>query len=301
MQIQDLRYFVRACEKHSIAQAAEDFYITPQGMSKAIRRMEEETGCELLFRTQAGVVPTEYGQIFLTHAREMVEEYDAAQKEINALKAQNFGLLKLVSAYGILRFLTPSFIHAFTDANKDIHLDYTEFPDSYIEEKVLNDEYDIGLTPVLNENPKLSYIPLFSKEIFFITHEGSRFYDRKEVELGEVLKEPIVLENEHFLIHHIMVQEAAKEGAVLNPYFNTSGFSLCYKLCEKGEANTASMDFIFEDMARDGMRKIPFTGHPKWPVCLVHKKDVPVSKSMKAFILHTTGWKDRLQEQNQES
>ncbi|MGI6052451.1 MAG: LysR family transcriptional regulator [Bilifractor sp.] len=294
MTIQDLRYFVRICKKHSIAQAAEEFYITPQGLSKAIKRMEEELGTELLFRTQAGVVPTEYGQIFLTHAEVILGEYDSAQKEMDALKAQKFGLLKLVSAYGILRLLTPSFIHAFTDANNDIHLDYTEFPDSYIEEKVLNDEYDIGLTPVLNENPKLTYIPLFSKEIYFITHEGSRFYDQKEVRLSEVLKEPIVLENDHFLIHHILMREAAKEGASLIPYFNTSGFSLCYKLCDKGEANTASMDFIFEDMARDGLRKIPFTEHPQWPVCLIHKKDVPVPGSMKAFILHTIAWKDRL-------
>ena len=74
-------------------------------------------------------------------------EWDHAQQEIDSLKAQNLGLLKLVSAYGILRYLTPSFIHAFTDSNPSVHLDYTEFPDSYVEQKVLDGEYDIGLSP----------------------------------------------------------------------------------------------------------------------------------------------------------
>ncbi|MDY6286436.1 MAG: LysR family transcriptional regulator substrate-binding protein [Lachnospiraceae bacterium] len=185
-------------------------------------------------------------------------------------------------------------MHAFTDTNPAVHLDYTEFPDSYVEQKVLDDEYDIGLTPFNTENPALSYLPLFSKEIFFIVHPGSRFYDRQEVSIREALAEPLVLENDHFLIHHLLFDTAAKEGVTINPYFNTSGFSLCYKLCRKGEANTASMDFIFSDMAQDEIRMIPFSEHPMWPVALIHKKDVPISESMKAFILHTTKWKEKL-------
>ena len=54
------------------------------------------------------------------------------------------------------------------------------------------------------------------------------------------------------------------------------------------------MDFIFDDMAQDGLRRIPFTEHPMWPVALIHKKDLPISESMKAFIMHTTKWKEWL-------
>ena len=45
------------------------------------------------------------------------------------------------------------------------------------------------------------------------------------------------MENDHFLIHHLLSDTAAGEGVTIIPYFSTSGFSLCYKLCEKGEAN----------------------------------------------------------------
>lgn len=294
MNLSDLRYFVQVCDDHSISQAAEHFFMTPQGISKAVRRMEEEVGTDLLLRSQSGVHMTEYGQIFYDHAIQILQESDQAQQEIDSLKAQNLGLLKLVSAFGILRYLTPAFIHVFTDANPAVHLDYTEFPDSYIENKVLDGEYDIGLTPFKTENPDLVYLSLFSKEIYFIVHPGSRFYDRKEVSIREVLSEPLVLENDHFLIHHLLFDTAAREEVTINPYFNTSGFSLCYKLCLKGEANTASMDFIFDDMAQDGLRRIPFTEHPMWPVALIHKKDLPISESMKAFIMHTTKWKERL-------
>jgi len=294
MNVSDLRYFVQVCDDHSISQAAEHFYMTPQGISKAIRRMEEEVGTDLLLRSQSGVHMTPYGQIFYDHAIKILAECDQAQQEIDNLKAQNMGLLKLVSAYGILRYLTPAFIHAFTDSNPSVHLDYTEFPDSYVAQKVLDDEYDIGLTPVRTKDPSLSYRPLFSREIYFIVHPGSRFYERDEVSIREAVEEPIVLENDHFLIHHLLFDTAAREGVTITPYFNTSGFSLCYKLCHRGEANTASMDFIFDDMAQEGLRRIPFAEHPMWPVALIHKKDVPISKSTEAFILHTTKWKEKI-------
>lgn len=296
MNVSDLRYFVQVCDDHSISQAAEHFFMTPQGISKAIRRMEEEMGADLLLRSQSGVHMTQYGQIFYDHAIRILQECDEAQQDIDNLKAQNLGLVKLVSAYGILRYLTPSFIHAFTDSNPAVHLDYTEFPDSYVGQKVLDGEYDIGMTPVKTRNPALSYLPLFSKEIYFIVHPGSRFYNRQEVSIREALEEPIVLENDHFLIRHLLFDTAAREGVTINPYFNTSGFSLCYKLCQEGEANTASMDFIFADMARGDLRMIPFAEHPMWPVALIHKRDVPVSESIKAFILHTEEWKKKLQE-----
>jgi DNA-binding transcriptional LysR family regulator len=61
MNLSDLRYFVQVCDDHSISQAAEHFFMTPQGISKAVRRMEEEVGTDLLLRSQSGVHMTEYG------------------------------------------------------------------------------------------------------------------------------------------------------------------------------------------------------------------------------------------------
>lgn len=54
--------FLKICEQHSISAAAQSFFMTPQAVSKEVKRMEEELGAPLLFRSQKGVVPTEYGK-----------------------------------------------------------------------------------------------------------------------------------------------------------------------------------------------------------------------------------------------
>lgn len=291
MNLRDMDCFIMVCRKQSISAAAEALFMSPQGVSKAIRRMEEESGAPLLDRATSGVSPTAYGKIFLAAAIKITHEYDDTLKKIADLKAQTNGYLRLVSAFGILRYLSPEFVQGFSRLCPSIHLDYMEYPDIYVEENLLNKQYDVGMVPYLRQNPGLVYEPLFSKEIYFITHEGSAFFERNEVSVKEISAEPFVIENSNFLIHHIMESICERERAKLDIYFNTSGFSLCYKLCKDGEANTASMDFIFQDMSSGALRKIPFREHPMWNVALVRRRDMPLTETMNKFRDYALGWR----------
>ena len=290
VNIRDMECFLKICEQNSISAAAQSFFMTPQAVSKEVKRMEQELGTPLLFRSQKGVVPTEYGKVFLEHAAHMVAEFHDTAREITELHQQNEGFLRMVSAYGILRFLSPEFIRTFVEQSPTVHLDYMEYPDIYIEENVLNEKYDVGLVLYLHERDELTYIPLFSREIFFITHPGSRFYDCPEVSVRDITAETMIIENDNFLIHHIMEETCRREDADLDVYFNTSGFSLCYKLCKEHKGNTASMDFIFHDMGDMTLHRIPFHEHPRWNVALIHKKDVPLSDNLQCFIRHSQIW-----------
>ena len=133
-------------------------------------------------------------------------------------------------------------------------------------------------------------MPLFDSEIYFIAHKNSQFYDYKEVSVKDIVKEPIILENKNFMIHHIFQNLCKKEGVIPNIYFNTSGFSLCYKLCKEEQGNTLSMPFIYSDMNDHELKLIPFKEHPKWNVSLVHRKSPVLSKVVNDYIKYATDW-----------
>lgn len=290
MNVKDVKSFLTIVDRKSISAASEELFISSQALSKMIQRLEQEVGAELLHRSQHGVELTEYGRIFYEWAQKVSVEYESMTREIHELELQNRGLLRMTSAFGILRYLTPEFIHAFTDKNPNIYLDYTESPDKYIAEHVKAGEADVGMMPYLHEDPELEYVDLFSCEIFFVTHKGSRFYGKSEVSVKEINQEPLVVENENFVIHHILMDTCRKEKANPDIYFNTSGFSLCYKLCREGEGNTISMKFIYEDMRADDMRFIPFHEHPMWKVAMIYKKDIPLSDNVKLFLNYAKDW-----------
>ncbi len=290
MTIKDLQCFLKVSEEKSISHAAESLYMSPQGVSKVIQRLEEELQITLLTRTNNGVQLTDYGENFLPHARNMVDEYCSSYLDLERLKNEKKGILRLASAFGVLRYLSPELLHEFTHRNRDIHLDYMEFPDSYVEQELLDQNYDIALLPYQHEDPDLVYIPLFSKEICFIAHSDSAFYEASEVSIRDIMAEPLTIESDSFVIHHIISDTADKEGADFQPYFNTSGFSLCYKLLREHEANTVSMPFIFDDMKSDDARLIPLQEHPQWNVALVYRKGEEVSEMMQKFVDFVTEW-----------
>lgn len=233
MNLKDMKYFMIVCDKKSITAAAESLFITPQALSKTIQRLERDVDAKLLIRSNNGVELTEYGKILYSTAQNMLGEYRNMLARIRNLKMQNKGMLRMASAYGILRYLTPELVNAFTEKYKAIHLEYMEFPDRYVEENIIEENCDIGLTPYIDQNDKLEYIDLFSVEIFFITHNGSRFYDHKEVSMKDVVAEPFIVENKNFIIRKILLETCSQEHVEPYIYFNTSGFSLCYKLCRE--------------------------------------------------------------------
>lgn len=290
MNLKDMKYFLTVCDKKSITSASDFLYISPQALSKTIQKLERDLGAQLLIRSSNGVEMTSYGEIFYDSAKKIIREYTDMKTEIHTLASQNHGILKMASAFGILRYLTPEFINTFTQKNPDIHLEYMEFPDLYVADNVRNGNCDIGLVPYITKDDELFYIDLFQLEICFITHEGSRFYNHSEISLSEAIEEPLIVENQNFILHHILIDTCRQKHIHPDIYFNTSGFSLCYKLCREGKGNTLSMPFIYEDMKDTNLRILPFKEHLMWNIALVYKKNNILSSNLKKLIQHIINW-----------
>ena len=72
MDTKDLRCFRQVYEDRSINQAAKQLFITPQGLSRIITKLEGELQAPLFERTPTGMVPTESGHYFYEHSLEIL-------------------------------------------------------------------------------------------------------------------------------------------------------------------------------------------------------------------------------------
>ena len=62
MDSRQILYFKAVCDEGGFARAAAKLYITPQGISKAIHKLEEELGARLFETTSLGVRLTDCGE-----------------------------------------------------------------------------------------------------------------------------------------------------------------------------------------------------------------------------------------------
>lgn len=65
MNLSYLKYAVEVEKTGSITKAAQNFYMNQPHLSKIIRELERDLGCDIFDRTSRGMVPTKKGEEFL--------------------------------------------------------------------------------------------------------------------------------------------------------------------------------------------------------------------------------------------
>lgn len=86
-----LRHVLALYEHRNYRRAAEALHLTQSALSVSIRRIEDAYGVPLFIRDQAGVRPTEYGEVVVRLARETTSTLDQGRREIELLRNLDSG------------------------------------------------------------------------------------------------------------------------------------------------------------------------------------------------------------------
>ena len=86
MNTKDLKCFQAVFEEQSVSRAARRLFITPQGLSKNIRQLEEELQAVLFERTSQGMRPTEAGRFLYGKSEGILKELGALETGLGQLQ-----------------------------------------------------------------------------------------------------------------------------------------------------------------------------------------------------------------------
>ena len=95
MTFLQLEYFRMTAKLGSMSAAAEQLYLTPAALSRAIRQLEEELGQSLFDRQGRHIKLNESGRIFLMHAEEALDTMELAKRRISALPQSRRSFLRV--------------------------------------------------------------------------------------------------------------------------------------------------------------------------------------------------------------
>lgn len=112
IEIRELRYFAAVAEELHFGRAAERLRISQPPLSRAIQRLEQRLGVELLRRDRRGVRMTEAGEVLLEEARNVFDAATAAvQRSRRTVNADDRLVLvtKAGASHELLRDLLDSY------------------------------------------------------------------------------------------------------------------------------------------------------------------------------------------------
>ena len=255
MNIRDLDFFINVYERRSISVASENLFISAQGLSNVISRLEQELGCSLFNRDRAGSVPTACGEAFYKYAVNTKLEYDRMITEIEHLSRAEKGVIRIGYSFGVMSGLTMNITQEFQKKYSEYELDFAEMPDKIVEELVLSGDLDVGFAAYVDKE-RLEYELLSESEILFVPKKDSRFHDMESVSVSEIADEPLTLRNRNFATTRIMMNEFEKCGAEPEIIMNTGGILRSLKLRKDGMANTVIIDNVAAQLESDELRTI---------------------------------------------
>ncbi|HYI20429.1 MAG TPA: LysR family transcriptional regulator [Solirubrobacteraceae bacterium] len=123
LDFRTLRYFVAVAEELHFTRAAERLYIAQPALSEQIRRLEGELGVQLLRRTTRKVELTPAGEEFLTRARRILGEADAALADASRAARGETGSIRISTGATAGVEQVPRVLRAFREARPEVALD----------------------------------------------------------------------------------------------------------------------------------------------------------------------------------
>ncbi|MGL6201161.1 MAG: LysR family transcriptional regulator [Lachnospiraceae bacterium] len=291
MNTKELEYFCVVCREKSITKAAKLLYMSPQGLSKIIKNLENELEATLLIRSKAGVELTESGKCLYNKAGYIVEHCKEVRNDIRIIEKSYAGEIDLLSAYGILRLISPDCIVKFKQNYPQIGLTYREYPDLEVERRFLEKEGNIAFSLAPFAAGIYDVKELKSYKIKLLVYKEHPLSSRDSVTIHDLKGEPLYIESSEFKIYHLIVNRCLQAGFEPNIIFETSGFSLCHRMCREKKGISVTVDFISNDMTTDDLRLIPFSDENyEWKACMLIRQQEQPSREVMLFQNYVQNW-----------
>ena len=283
MNIRDLEYFLQVCEDKNIHKAAEKLFISPQGLSQTIKKIEKELGAEILKRTNYGVDLTDEGRVFAKHARQITEHMVFLNREIEQLANVETGQLFISISYGMFSFYKAKCILDFKALYPDITLEYREYTDKKAVESVWYGESDLALTYLPVDKERFRITPLNRNELFLVVNKKNPLSTKEHVSFGDLRDQRLILQNQEFVLHNFVKDQCKKHGFVPKIIFESNGVCMCNKLCRDNIGVTVSMKHVLEDIKAENLVLIPFEKRAYLDIVLISRLEMPETKEMKLY------------------
>lgn len=100
MRIEQLKYFLQVAQSGSINAVAQHLFISQQGISDALKRMEKELGVTLFNRSKVGITLTPVGEALYDYVLQVVKAYGELENYV--LQLENETSYEAVSVLNIL-------------------------------------------------------------------------------------------------------------------------------------------------------------------------------------------------------
>lgn len=209
MNLNQIQYLSEVNRYHSLRQASEHLYISPQALSQSLSALEKELEIQIIDSSRTGTFLTPAGKIILDAGEEflrIIDEVKSESKTSNSYKHLANANFDILSVSGVANTLIAKVVtnlyQEFPKIQVQINsqLSLQNMLDGLSQDTLKNDiafisvyDYKTGILPDIKAYRNLIFKPLVSSRYCCYVPNNHEIANYKNVSLSTVLKYPIVL------------------------------------------------------------------------------------------------------------
>lgn len=282
METRHIKYFLQVCNDHSFSKAAQNLYISQQGLSSVIQRMEKEFDVPLFQRSYHGTELTPYGDYVRNRLEEIWKIENDMRNTLNSMKHGYVSVLKIAVSFGVISSLPENYLDDFEKKYPKIQLQLTEYDDAECENVLLQGHADLGFNIAPVENPDLLTHTIVKDQMCALVNETHPLSEKEELHFLDLKDAVFLLLNNKFKIRRIFDRKCELAGFTPNIKLETSELVLIHNFSRLNKGIGIGVYFIGNDLAN--VKAIPLADPEcTWEVCACLLKNKTLTPAISAF------------------
>lgn len=277
MELRQLRYFVCTCHCGSFSKAAEECYISVQGLGMAIARMEDELSQKLFIRSARGITLTEAGQYLLPRAEKILQEVDECEQhfaQMPEVKQQ----IRVAFSRGTIEEFAGPVISDFAGRHPQLHVDVIEGTDTFCDDVVEKKEAEFGLTVGPVNREKFDCTLLVTLNHGFLCQKNHPLAEHRVVLPQDLKTVPLAMTNPQTRSYQELKDACAPYGFVPTIRTFVDNPLLIFYLVSTSDVCGVAAYNLARRQAPEHVQVIPFApGTMDWTIYLIRKKGAVLS------------------------
>jgi DNA-binding transcriptional LysR family regulator len=285
MDIRQLRYFVEVVRNNGFGRATEVLHVTQPAISRGIKELEEELGHPLLIREPRSVRLTDEGEIFLRHARLVLQQLGNLRSELRDAGTVISGTLRVGLPPVIGSTFFAEVITSFRARCPQVDLQIVEFGTNEMENALREGMVEIAAAMLPLNEQEFDIQRFTTDTLVLVVGRKHAFAARREVRVAHLASESLVLLSEDFRINDLIRSACGLHGFAPDVAGRSSHVDLVIAMVRAGMGVTIFPRSMWNKFARRELVAIPLV-EPKlsYEVALVRHTGSYVSRSCQAWV-----------------
>lgn len=280
------KVFYYVAKNKNLSKAANDLYISQPAVSQSIKKLEEEIGYKLFYRTKNGMNLTEDGEVLFDYLKRPIECLSKGKRYLSDKKDKNLMTIRIGGSTTLIKYTLLPILKKFKQEYPNVKLEIIQGITSELMEMFDNDLLDIVLLSInqMNKNDKRILIIEEAQDVF--CYKKEQFGFERVFSMNDLNDLPLLLQSDVSTSRKFLDDLVGKEHVILKSKYDISSYGLVLDFVKEG-LGVAFVNYNHvKDDIRDGKLAILKTDFeiPMRKIGLCVNKKIKNEEVIKRFV-----------------